>query len=484
MLELIANATFWLSLACFVVVVMQWLRGRTTEPGALRAADAVRRFATSVPVVIALALGTLLTVALALDLGHAAPRDIIQDIISARQVMAGKPAFPISITDLVQRALQEEPARFSLGDWVPALRARELESYRQSVHAPWLQAHPPAATLVIAPFVFLFGIHGTYLAMFSLSLGALWLTFNTICRELGWVPAGRTAWVIALALLGWHHLAESLRLGQWDLILGTLLVLGWCFLRRQRPAAAGLAIAGAVTLKLFPGLMLVYLWFRHRKAFWWAAIATAVLVTGSLVMIGRQNAVDYFHGTQYVVHHYKDFPTNLSLLSWFGVLPIPWNRSELGIRLYYLLALGLVVTLAWMFARVSPRSEGKSRKLDLEYSVFVALMPLLSPVAWDHYLVLLLLPFAILSNIVFSEPGHERQVLGLFGIFLVATVPQSAWDGLAQALGSTASPRLLHLLPKVSSLMMAALILLLTRMRLASPAHPAPAAPMAATGGG
>lgn len=351
------------------------------------------------------------------------------------------------------------------------------------MESPWLQAHPPAATLVIAPFVYLLGIHGTYLAMFSVSLGAVLLAFLLTCRELGWVPSGRAAGVVALAVLGWYDLAVCLRSGQWDAILGTLLVLGWYFLRRQRPAAAGLAIAAAVTLKLFPGLMLAYLWFRHRRAFWWAAMATAVLVTGSLVMIGRQNALDYYHTTHYVVHEYKDYPANLSLLSWFVVLPTPWSRSELEVRLYFLLVLGLVVTLAWRFARVSPRSEGDSRNLDLEYSVFMALMTLLSPVAWNHYLVLLLLPFAIVSSRALGADGHGRQVLLLFGIFLVTAVPQPAWYALALAVGGTAS-RLTYLLPKVSSFMMVALIVLLTRMRLAPPAHPAPVAPVAATGGG
>ena len=64
------------------------------------------------------------------------------------------------------------------------------------------------------------------------------------------------------------------------------------------------------------------------------------------------------------------------------------------------------------------RSQGDaSALLDLEYSLFIALIPLLSPIAWDHYLVFLLLPHAASATHATNSTGKTTQRLTLIETF-------------------------------------------------------------------
>ncbi len=56
----------------------------------------------------------------------------------------------------------------------------------------------------------------------------------------------------------------------------------------------------------------------------------------------------------------------------------------------------------------------------------LTLMPLLSPVAWEHYLVYLMLPLCILAARVISE-GNPRKQLMFVGMLLFFSVPDATY---------------------------------------------------------
>ena len=62
-------------------------------------------------------------------------------------------------------------------------------------------------------------------------------------------------------------------------------------------------------------------------------------------------------------------------------------------------------------------------RFDSEYLLFVGAMPLLSPICWSHYFVVLLLPLAVLANRALRRGATVCTVLGLLGLILVLGLP-------------------------------------------------------------
>ena len=194
------NATFWLVLLAAGAVG----RGR----GA-RAARPVRS-----AVVVLFALGTAGNLFLALYRGYAVPRDVMQDIVSAEEYLAGRPPFPPDMTERIGAALDRDGPRGTLFERWPSLREREVRQIEEMRASHWVQAHPPFMTLFTAPFVAAFGVVGTQAAFAVIGLVSLALTLALIRRELFPHIDGRMAALVGLAVLGWDPVLTALRRGR------------------------------------------------------------------------------------------------------------------------------------------------------------------------------------------------------------------------------------------------------------------------------
>ena len=471
MLEAATNVTFWL-----VLGTLLWMLARTRGDGGdiLRPAG---RFLRKPVVLVALGLGAFFNVSSAIYVGYVAPRDIMQDVVSARLLLSGKPAFPLSMTAEIKDALEHEPPPFTLSQWVPALRAREQRAYAQVVTSPWVQAHPPAMTLLLIPFVASLAIRHAYLVYTLLSLGCLLLSLAILLKELAFVRGNRAQLALLFAVLGWFQLGVMLRLGQSGVLLGLLLTVAWYFLRREKPTAAGVAVALAVTLKLFPAFLFPYLFLRQRRAFWAALVATAAFAGTTAAIVGRANLVDYSEVTKFVETYYRGFPGNLSLLSWLVTLAGTVNRDSALPGVLFVLVLGAIVAaMLWRFRQHAPVDA--IARLDCEYAAFVALLPIVSPVAWDHYLTLLLLPLLVLAKRMTQSPALSRgRVLVLAGAVLAVVTPQPALGRLAQLLQGIFphnAANLLEKLPTVGVILIAGMLVRARQERRV--AAPVPAA--------
>lgn len=425
MIEAALNVTFWLVLGTVV-----WLLARHPRNSRSDVADALHRFARNRVLLAALGLGAIFNAGSAVYLGYEAPRDIMQDVISARLLLSGKPAFPLSMTAEIKNALEHEPPPFSLSTWIPAMRAREQRAYLQVVTSPWVQAHPPAMSLLLIPFVASLTIRHAYLVYTALSLACLLFSLALLLKNLPLARDNRSQLALLFAILGWFQLGVMLRLGQTGVLLGLLLVLAWYFLRRGKPVAAGVAVSLAVALKLFPAFLFPFLFLRQRRAFWAAIVATAVFLGGTAAAVGRANLAAYAQVTRFVEDYYRGYPGNLSLLSWLVTLTGTINRhSHVPDVLFFLLMTAIVVALAWVITRPSASDPGGA--LDLEFATFMALLPILSPVAWDHYLTLLLLPMMVLASRMLEAHSPSRAQLLLFAFALLAVVTPQPALGLA-----------------------------------------------------
>jgi len=294
-----------------------------------------------------------------------------------------------------------------------------------------VNAHPPTSVLATLPFASL-PYHQAFVVFNVLSVLALVVTLVLIGRELRWpwrfwytVPA--LAAGMLYAFLG--ELRGQIEQGQWDLVLLLLLVGSWSAWRRQWPALAGVLLGLATTLKLFPGLLLLPLlfWRQWRAAAWWVAtVALVTLLTAGV--LGLECYRDYVSEVLPQLDSFRSSRNAVSLRNFWARLFDPASPrltpllvSPLLARFLTLASAGLVLAgliRIWLGAR----NQGQR---DQGYCLTVVAMLLLSPLAWDHYLVLLVLPLACFWH-TFPQDRPTRWALTLLTLLLLLN-PNCYW---------------------------------------------------------
>jgi hypothetical protein len=442
------NATFWILAAVLGVLLCAWALLRR-KPGEFdRVVVAVRRLLSSAPVLVILIAGNSVVAGFAIYMSYVAPLNIMQDIASAQEFLKGKPLYPPNMGELMRESMQKEPPRFSLGKWSPKLREREA---RQQLGAGMIvvQAHPPLMTLVFAPSVALFGVRGTCVAVALFSLLALFLTDWALIRSLDLHLSSREQLALAFGTLGWYPVISTFRWGQSGILLGALIVVAWLCLRGGRPTLAGISIGAATCLKVFPGLLLVYFLFRHRRAFVATVLSMLVLTGFGVAIVGLQGYRDYSEAGRFVLTRFGGSHHNISLL---GVVVRNvgaylgsgfHETTPIGMAIYLVLSVGLVGVVLWLLLAKPTVPSGNLPGLDFEYVLIVALMPLLSPLSWDHYMPVLLLPIFFLGGRILTNQPAGPTVLGLAGLLTALAIP--AWSFHFDTRVSPVSPAMLVL---------------------------------------
>jgi hypothetical protein len=236
-----------------------------------------------------------------------------------------------------------------------------------------IPVYPAPINLAVVPFSLLpFWLAG---ALFTaLSIGAMVVGLRLL---------GVRDWrCFAAALLSWPFVF-ALDLGA----LGPLLVLGagivWRWRERLWPPA--IALASIVVAKVFPWPLGVWLLVTRR----WRALGLAVLI-GAVACLAAWAVIGFDGMTAY-----PRMLSNLSaieegraaslvaVLLWLGIPATLAKMAALAVT-------GALLALAWRFAR---RPGGDAQAFGL--AVLAALTS--SPIVWEHYMVLLFVPIALIS---------------------------------------------------------------------------------------
>lgn len=190
----------------------------------------------------------------------------------------------------------------------------------------------------------------------------------------------RTRWlVVLLAGQSWPFL-YNVKLGQVGPLLFLLFVIGWRWLGRPRVLGAAGAIGAAI--KLQPGLVLAWALLTRR----WAAVTVgaavlAVLAALATILAGVGSWSDFWT----LVGRVSDpitTPHNVTP----GAVAFQLGASRDVAAAIQWVSTGLaIVAVVWSAARLPPAPS---------YLVVVIASQLLSPILWDHYAMLLLLPVA------------------------------------------------------------------------------------------
>jgi hypothetical protein len=345
--------------------------------------------------VLLVALATALFAALS---GFLPPRgfvgDFTQDWFSARDYLDGRPVYG-SLPDALRRHIGREPPQNFLR---------------------W-NAHPPGSVLFVLPVAGL-SHDRAFIAWnwltFPLFVFAVWI----VAAELGVRPAPRAAALAALvAVLGStsHPLYQQVINGQFNALLAFLIAVAWAADRHDRWCLAGAAIGLAAAVKLFPGFLFLYLLVARRWRAAGTAVVSCLLVNGlALAVFGVSAYQTYFRDV--VPDVAAEFATKWNNLSapafWLRLFdPAPASRvlplahaPVLGRVLAsaaQLIVVALVARAGWRARSVADRDRG--------FAIAVVGMLLVSPITWPHYIVMLVVPIALL--ITRTPRGSARVLL-------------------------------------------------------------------------
>lgn len=293
-------------------------------------------------------------------------------------------------------------------------------------------AHPPVAVLISLPLG-VFSFYRAYLVWNIVSLAALGMSMRLIMRRDGLGFSGIALLPVLALLVTSNALAHQLFQGQLNLALLLLITIGWAAARSGRLKLSGASIGLAAALKLFPAFLLLYFAVRRQ---WRVVFTAAATFAAANLMAGLIFGWRCFH--TYVVEvmpnvgTFRDTWPNASLMGlWCKLFDAPSGHVEplwqnpLCAQLAYFASSAVVVALvAWKMRQ----AEGR-RQADVAFALCTIGMLLVSPVVWDHYFLLLILPLAILWKAV--GPSFRKRAVILSAICVLFTIqPRWVWDAV------------------------------------------------------
>jgi hypothetical protein len=189
--------------------------------------------------------------------------------------------------------------------------------------------------------------------------------------------------LVTFAVAAWcAPILVDLNLGNVSLIVTFAAVVGWRWLDRP---LGGIAVGASLMLR--PTMGLVWGWWLLRglwRPIAWGLAAVAVLFVVSLPFVGISGWTDYLVVVRNVAN-VTGVPRNADLSSALVLLGVPTEAAEMGLLVGYVVALVAVI-------------YSLRRDRELSYVVTAMATMLLSPLLWNHYLALLIIPAAFLAS--------------------------------------------------------------------------------------
>jgi alpha-1,2-mannosyltransferase len=214
--------------------------------------------------------------------------------------------------------------------------------------------------------------------------------------------------------------------GQLNLLLLVLLSGAWVADRKGWTCLSGVLIGLAAALKIYPAALILYpLALRKWRGVLAAACSFLAAILLALAVLGSDAFLDYFSTVLPEVSRFRDNWGNASILGFWSklfdgnyghVVPV-WYAPQLA------RGLTLVCNLAIVGATLRTAARAKSlRDRDLAFALCMVAMLLVSPVTWDHYFVLAVVPLAIL----WKACASQRLAAGLVAAIAVLLLTVNA----------------------------------------------------------
>ncbi len=364
----------------------------------------------------------LLAWGIALILAFRAPLpargDLIQDWASARDHLAGLPLY----TDLPASVLRHTGERYD---------------------GLLVNAHPPASVLLVLPLAPLpFGQafriwNGVWLVVLAPALWAL-------VRERPRVLSPWFLLPLAALLAISRPLEEEISQGQFNLFLLAAITAAWIADRRGRSGLAGALVGAATAVKLIPAFFAVYFAARRQwRALLGAALGFAALNLLALALFGADAFIAFVTEVVPRASVNDESWRNASVRGFFVKLfdsgrlfAVPLVHAPGVARLGPLACSAVVAALV---AAAAWRAETRDEQ-DRAFALCCVGTLLVSPLLWEHYLLLLVLPLVMLWPGAGALRGGRGFLIAVT-LVLVLARPAWLWDPAAALLGDFAEIR-------------------------------------------
>lgn len=279
--------------------------------------------------------------------------------------------------------------------------------------------NPPFTAALISPFTLLdfpsgvaaFAVLNSLFLFLSLGL-VLWADRQDLLRY--------PQWLIALILsLNLEPLRHSLYLGQFDLLILFCIAIAYWAYTARRDVLAGCSLGLATMIKVSPALLILYfLYKRQYRIFLSAACTIVLLALLSWIIAGSENWAFFtanvlpalLKGSAHLENQSLNGFFNRLFMDKYFVTHVAEVPSVPQARMLTLLASLLMVgTTAWLVRkRIVSRDDPR---FDFQFALVVITLPLLSSIAWHHYMTWYILPFVILLNPKLRERLSFRSYL-------------------------------------------------------------------------
>ena len=330
-----------------------------------------------------------------------------------------------------------------------ALQGRDL--YRDA--PPGISTWPPLFAVLCVPLALMSRLspYGARVAWLTLNVAALAMTLALVLRlalrgprderPVAPVPALSSFAALTVLVLTSRYVVSNLEHLQVNILIFLLALGGLALLYRGRTRSGALALGAAGALKVMPALFIVYLAYRRRwRDAAWTAAAGLALTALPVLVYGPRRLLDYFRGWAAALDAgWNVGKMNLSVFAMWdrivghGLMPfaargfddLPRSGTP-AVTILLALSTLLALALAWWSFR-EPSADDARAPL-AEWSVVFLIASLFGTVAWKAYLVVLVLPNALLLT-VWLDPGvtpalrtiARRVVLASFALGVLTT---------------------------------------------------------------
>jgi hypothetical protein len=334
------------------------------------------------------------------------------------------------------------------------LQGKDL--YPQDPHAYFAFLYPPPAAILLALPAF-FGKVPLYLCLSLLNVAAWWMTAQLSNAMTG---DGKVLnrWLVALpSVVMISFTFDMFDLGQPNLVLLALMLLGFWFLQHGRSWSSGSLFALATAIKVFPVAVLPYLLWRRQ---WASAASTAIFLVVFLIviptpvrgfqhnlselktwyqgMVGssseagfgkrddqnwswmNQSIISLTHRLTRPVDYNQDNPNNA---------PAYMNLLDLDFKTANLIVLGVSLIIGLGFVAVMPPRQRRTPRSDAEeLGILFCLMTVASPLARQYYFIWLFFPLTVLIHRAAYDPRAAVRkatwiVLAIAGFLVCLSLP-------------------------------------------------------------
>ena len=233
------------------------------------------------------------------------------------------------------------------------------------------------------------------------------------------------AFLLFAAVIATPWMESHFQAGQISELIAFAYVMCWYFLRRGQDVPAGALLGVACTLKLFPGIMVLFLLATRR----WRTVAAAAItwLAVAAVMTSRYGAacwLQFFAMQKGISDRWAAQIQNGSLqgivLRWFTPGCVAPGPTRVDATLITIAIAALLLFVTWRLVRRSARERGA---VDVPFAMFAVLSMFLNPWVWEHYNVLLILPLLIAAAALWrARRDLPRPLVGIAALALAGVV--------------------------------------------------------------